>query len=233
MADAMHLKQHVDRLLVGSISPLGARSVPSGIRKFPTSSAELGPTGFTGDEQGDTKRHGGMEKAVHQYCLDHYARWRAELGELGVLDQPGAFGENLSVSGVSEDDVCVGDIWSLGDAVVQVSQARQPCWKLNARFGVPDMARRVQGSGRTGWYYRVLEPGQVTEGAQLHLLHRPNPLWPVSRLVTVLYTKTCDWQALLAMSALEGLSDSWRQIATRRLETGQIEDWSNRLGEQT
>lgn len=228
----MCLKQHVNRLLIGGVAPLGPRAVPSGIRKTPVASAELGLTGFTGDKQGDPKRHGGIEKAVHQYCLDHYAHWREELGDLDVLGQPGAFGENLAVAGMDEDDVCAGDHWALGDAVVQVSQARQPCWKLNTRFRVPDMARRLQRSGRTGWYYRVLDPGRVREGDQLRLLHRPNPLWPVSRLVKVLYTKTQDWQALEAMSVLEGLSNSWQRLAARRLETGQIEDWSNRLGEQ-
>ncbi|WP_176475803.1 MOSC domain-containing protein [Halomonas salipaludis] len=228
----MRLKQSVNRLLIGGVAPLGPRAVPSGIRKSPVASAELGLTGFIGDKQGDPKRHGGIEKAVHQYCLDHYAFWRKELGDLDVLGQPGAFGENLSVAGMNEDDICVGDQWALGDTVIQVSQARQPCWKLNTRFGVPDMARRLQHSGKTGWYYRVLEPGLVRENDQLHLLHRPNPLWPISRLITVLYTKTRDRRALEAMSVLEGLSDGWQRLAARRLETGQTEDWSSRLGER-
>lgn len=228
----MCLNPHVNKLLTGGIAPLGPRAVPSGIHKFPVASAELELTGFIGDKQGDLKRHGGIEKAVHQYCLDHYVHWREALGNLDALSQPGAFGENLAVAGMDEDGVCIGDHWALGDAVVQVSQARQPCWKLNARFGVPDMARRLQQSGRTGWYYRVLEPGRVSEGDHLRLLHRPNPLWPVSRLIKVFYTKTRDWQALEEISVLEGLSNSWQRLAARRLETGQVEDWSNRLGER-
>lgn len=228
----MRLKSRIDRLLLGGITPLGINAVPSGIRKYPVSHAYLGVTGFTGDKQGDTKRHGGTEKAVHQYCFDHYARWREELGELAVLHQAGAFGENLAVTGMDEDDVCVGDQWTLGDALIQVSQARQPCWRLNARFEVKDMARRLQRSGRTGWYYRVLDGGQVQEGDELKLIRRPNPDWPVSRLVTVLYTRTHDWDALASMSQLEALSDSWRSLAARRLESGRIEDWSDRLGEQ-
>lgn len=233
MADAMHLERTIDRLLTGRVAPLGPNAVPSGIRKSPIAGAELGPTGFTSDEQGDLKRHGGVEKAVHQYCLDHYPLWRQDLGDLDIFDQPGAFGENLAVSGLSEDDVCVGDCWALGDAIVQVSQARQPCWRLNLRFEVRDMARRVQQTGRTGWYYRVLESGQVTEGAPLKLLHRPNPRWPVSRLVTVLYTQKQDWQSLEQMASLAELSQSWRDLAARRLDTGQIEDWRKRLGEES
>lgn len=232
MIDTTCLKKRVNQLLIGGLSPLGPKAELSGIRKFPTASAELGFTGFDGDEQGDKKRHGGVEKAVHHYCLDHYALWCRELGALDVLARPGAFGENLAVEGLNEDEVCIGDSWALGEAMVQVSQARQPCWKLNSRFGVPDMARRLQSSGRTGWYYRVLEPGRVMEGDALNLLHRPNPLWPVSRLITVLYTRKQDWRSLEAMASLKELSESWKRLAARRLETGKVEDWNKRLGEQ-
>lgn len=231
--DTIYLKKRVNRLLIGGLSPLGPKSELSGIQKSPVASAELGFTGFGGDEQGDNKRHGGVEKAVHHYCLDHYVLWRHELGELDPLAQPGAFGENLAVEGLNEDGVCIGDVWALGEAVVQVSQARQPCWKLNSRFGVPDMARRLQSSGRTGWYYRVLEPSRVIEGDALHLLHRPNPLWPVSRLLAVLYTGEQDWRSLEDMAMLKELSESWKRLAARRLETGKVEDWSKRLGEQS
>lgn len=226
------LKKRVNRLLIGRLSPLGPKAALSGIRKHPVARAELGFSGFEGDEQGDTKRHGGVEKAVHHYCLDHYALWVSELGALDVLAQPGAFGENLAVEGLSEDHVCIGDLWALGEAVVQVSQARQPCWKLNSRFGLADMARRLQSSGRTGWYYRVLEPGPVMEGDALNLLNRPNSLWPVSRLINVLYTRKQDWRSLEEMASLKELSESWKRLAARRLETGKVEDWSKRLGEQ-
>ena len=137
-------------LLTGKVKPLGKRGAPSGIAKTPVKDPiMLGPTGFEGDAQGDTKHHGGPEKAVHHYPFDHYAAWTSEIGPHARLAEPGAFGENLSTLGLTEDVVAIGDIFSLGSAVLQVSQGRQPCWKLNERFEIPDMARRVQeGSAR-------------------------------------------------------------------------------------
>src|SRR5690606_21570785 len=112
-----------------------------------TDVVRIGPLGLEGDEQGDPRVHGGVDKAVHHYPFEHYAAWRAELGDLPVLAAPGAFGENLCSTGLDEDSVCLADRYALGDAVLEVSQGRQPCWKLNDRFGVRDMARRVQDSG--------------------------------------------------------------------------------------
>src|SRR5690606_15630671 len=152
----------------------------SAIAKTPRSGpVRIGELGLDGDEQGDRRVHGGVDKAVHHYPFEHYARWRAELGPLPVLAAPGAFGENLSSAGLDESNVCLGDRYALGSVVLEVSQGRQPCWKLNDRFGVRDMARRVQDTGRTGWYYRVLQPGVARAGDTLQLLERPCPDWPL------------------------------------------------------
>src|SRR5690606_16433169 len=116
----------------------------SAIDKRPLEGAvRIDELGVAGDEQGDTRVHGGVDKAVHHYPFEHYATWRAELGELPALASPGAFGENISTRGLDEATVCLGDRFALGTAVLEVSQGRQPCWKLNDRFGVKDMARRV------------------------------------------------------------------------------------------
>ena len=136
----------------------------------------VGAESLAGDEQGDRRVHGGPDKAVHQYAQEHCAAWRAELGALAVLDAPGAFGENLASTGMTERSVCLGDQVQVGSVLLEVSQGRQPCWKLNDRFGgLPGMARRVQGSGRTGWYYRVLQPGHLQAGDALVLVARPFP----------------------------------------------------------
>lgn len=188
----------------------------------------LGPEGFTGDEQADRRHHGGPEKAVHHYDAGHYPIWRAELGALPAL-QPGGFGENLSTTGLSETDVAVGDVFRLGAALIEVSQARQPCWKLNLRFGRKDMARLVQQTGRSGWYYRVLEPGEVAPGDALALVERRAPDWTLSRLHRVLYIDRLDRAALAGMAALAPLSPGWRQLAARRLDSNRVEDWQRRL----
>jgi len=125
--------------------------------------------------------------------------------------------------------VCVGDRFRLGSALVEVSQARQPCWKLNYRFGFAGMSRAVQGSGRTGWYYRVLEDGEVAAGSRLVLLDRPFPQWTLQRLLRVLYVDRLDYAALEAMAQLAPLAESWRKLARQRVANREVEDMERRL----
>lgn len=220
----------IDQLLTGATRPLGPRAVPSGIDKRAViGRVWLGREGFMGDEQGDRRHHGGPEKAVHHYAFEHYAHWRAAIGERDVFAQSGAFGENLSTVGIVEAQVAVGDTFRLGDALIQVSQGRQPCWKMNLRFGLSDMALRVQTTGRTGWYYRVLEEGFVEVGNDLLLVDRLSPEWTIERLWRALYVDTLNVGELTAMADLGHLPESWRRHATRRLATAQVEDWSSRL----
>jgi len=221
----------VDHVLVGQPVPFGPNGEPSAIDKRPVPGpVPVTATGLGGDGQGDRRHHGGAEKAVHQYPRDHYAAWAAKDPTLAPrLQAPGAFGENVSAQGLTEDGVCIGDVFRLGSAVVQVSQARQPCWRLNVRFATRRMARAVQATGRTGWYYRVLEPGELSPGDALALLERPRPEWPLSRLLDVLYRDRLNREALAAMAALPELAESWRSLAARRLERGEVEDWQRRL----
>lgn len=217
-------------LLVGGVQPLGDKAVPSGIDKHPVAKpVRIGREGIEGDAQGDRRHHGGPEKAVHHYAFEHYAAWREMIGPHPLLLQPGAFGENLSTLGMTEANVALGDIFRLGGATLAVSQGRQPCFRLNLRFGRPDMARSVQESGRTGWYYRVIEEGIAAPGDSLVLLERPLPDWTLSRLLHTLYADTLDHDELAAMAALEALPENWRRLAARRLENGRVEDWSRRL----
>nr|WP_188726165.1 MOSC domain-containing protein [Luteimonas terricola] len=219
----------VEALLTGVVVPYTRPGSRSGIAKTPRSGpVRIGELGLEGDEQGDTRVHGGVDKAVHHYPFDHYAAWRAELGELPVLAAPGAFGENISTRGLDEGTVCLGDRYALGAAVLEVSQGRQPCWKLNDRFGVPDMARRVQHTGRSGWYYRVLQPGTAQAGDALVLLERPWPAWPLRRLMRLLADRVLD-PALLGEALALPLVPSWRTLLTRRLDSSRIEDWTRRI----
>jgi MOSC domain-containing protein YiiM len=216
--------------LSGPVAALGPAGHRSAIAKTPVPGPwRIGPLGLEGDAQADRAHHGGPEKALHHYPLDHYAAWRAELGDLALLDAPGAFGENLSTQGWTEENVCVGDVLRFGAALLQVSQGRQPCFKLGLRFARRDMAKLVQESGRTGWYYRVLEPGLAQEGDRLDIIERPHPDWPLARLTRLLYRDRDDREGLAAMAALPALAENWRALAARRLETGQVENWSARL----
>ncbi len=204
----------------GGLSAIAKQATPEPVR--------VGPLGLEGDEQGDRRVHGGPEKAVHHYAREHYGAWRGELGPLPALEAPGAFGENLSTTGVTEATVCWGDRVRAGTALLEVSQSRQPCWKLNARFRVADMAARVQQTGRTGWYYRVLEPGTVQAGDRLTLIERPHPEWPLARVIGVLYERTLEPGLLRELARLR-LPDSWQALVHRRLEQHAVEDWSRRI----
>jgi MOSC domain-containing protein YiiM len=220
----------IEALLTGPVRPLGTRQVASGIDKHPSDRPlRLSRAGFAGDEQGDTRHHGGPDKAVHHYPRDHYAAWRGEIGAHPLLDRPGAFGENIAASGLTEADVAVGDRFRLGTALVEVSQGRQPCFRLNLRFELRDMARRMQDSGRTGWYYRVIEEGEVAPGDTLRLLDRAASEWTIDRLRRILYVDVMDRDNLTAIAAMRLLPERWRETAARRLATGRVEDWRNRL----
>lgn len=203
---------------VGRIEALGPEAIPSGIGKRPVHGrVAVTQLGLAGDAQADRQHHGGPDKALHHYPAQHYAAWQAELPERAALFEPGGFGENLATLDLDEGNVCLGDVFRLGSAVVQVSQGRQPCAKLNLRFGVPDMLRRVQASGRTGWYYRVLEAGETGPGDSLTLIERPCPAWPLARLWQVLFAADPDRAALASLADLAVLSANWRARTARRL----------------
>lgn len=236
MSAVNHRVFTVDTVLTGKIAPLGdeASNKTSAIAKSPVDGRVwLGETGLEGDQQAELKVHGGPEKALHHYPFDHYATWRHEwqgsTSRLATLDQAGAFGENISTSGLTEADVCVGDVYRIGGAIVQVSQPRQPCWKLNLRFARADMSRAVQNTRRTGWYYRVLEAGEIGAGDTIERLARPHAQWSIERLLRALYVDRDDRQALEGMAQLDTLSPSWRKTATKRLESGEVESWTKRL----
>lgn len=221
----------VRELRVASAVPFGPAPHRSGIDKQPVANARVLTTdGLVGDEQGDTKHHGGREKALHHYALEHYATWRAEYPDIAWrLATPGAFGENIVTLGLDETTVCVGDVFDWGTAQIQVSQARQPCWRLNVRFDQPKMARWVQQSGRTGWYYRVLRSGTVSADDPLVLAERSAPDWSLARLLYYLYVDTLNRDALESIADLSLLTDGWRELATKRLQRASVEDWQSRV----
>ena len=217
-------------LRIGRIAPLGNEGVLSGINKAAIQGeVMLTKTGFIGDDQADKKHHGGVEKAIHHYDYGHYAFWKTELENCAVFDAPGAFGENLSTVGMTEKDIAIGDVFRLGSAIIEVSQGRQPCFKLNLRFSTPDMALRVQNSGRTGWYYRVLQEGHVKLSDELKRIERKCEEWTIYRLWRALYVTRNDREELSKIANLDLLAPSWRKLAEKRLASHSIEDWSKRL----
>ena len=184
-------------------------------------------TNLVGDGQADLANHGGPEKAVNVYPIEHYPYWEQTVGFTHL--QPGAFGENFTTEGLLEAEVCIGDVFEVGQALVQISQPRQPCWKLARRWDMKDLALRVQETGRTGWYFRVLREGHVQAGNKLLLVERPCPKWTVSAANQVMHHELTDQQAIRELADCDYLAERWRTKLERRVMTGVIEDWSARL----
>jgi MOSC domain-containing protein YiiM len=205
------------RIFLGGIRPLPPENQPTGMLKAERfEPAWLGLEGLAGDAQADRRVHGGPEKALHQYAVASYARLAAAFPEARAALVPGSIGENLSVPGWDESAVCIGDSFRLGDARIQVSQPRSPCWKIDRRYDAEGMAKLIDDTGLTGWYYRVLEEGEVAPGCVFELLDRPNPQYPVARVWELWKTHRPDPDELVRLAAAPGLSPNWvKKIADR------------------
>jgi MOSC domain-containing protein YiiM len=185
------------------------KKIWTGMCKIPASgSIRLGMLGFEGDGVGDTKHHGGPDKAVCVYSIDHYPFWQRVIG----CSLPRApFGENLSVSNLHEDDVCVGDIFEAGTALLQVSQPRQPCKTLLARCARDDMIKLMVETGYTGFYFRVLEEGIVQKGNTLVREKRDPHGITISFANRIYHHDRRNVEAIEKVLAVASLSESWRR----------------------
>lgn len=206
------MRATIGPVMVGRARPFRADE-HSAIAKHPAGAPVMaGPLGLAGDEQADLTVHGGIDKAIHHYPHDHYPAWAAELDGHALLAAPGAFGENITTDGLTENLMCIGDRLRLGHALIEISQGRQPCWKIDHRFQRRGVTARVIESGRCGWYYRVLEPGSVAEGDTVALVERPHPQWTVARTFRLLIAggHKAEPEALPELAVLPALAESWR-----------------------
>jgi MOSC domain-containing protein YiiM len=182
----------------GGRTAFGKRAVIGAVR--------VGGVNLDGDAQADRRYHGGTDMAVLAYSADHYRLWRSELAwsDLSL----GAFGENLSVSGATEETVCIGDVWLTGSAVLQVASPRKPCRKISAYWGRSDLLQRVHESGRIGWYLRVIAEGSLEAGGRISLLERPHPEWPIRRAFSAALARNRG--KARALSEVAALSNRWK-----------------------
>ena len=193
----------------------------SGFIKQPvTGSVELTWTGLKGDGQADLKNHGGPDKAILSYSADHFSDWASSLQRSDVVG--GMFGENLTITGLTEEEVCIGDIFAIGSVQVQISQPRQPCWKLARHWKEPQLPKLVVRNGRCGWYCRVLKVGSISTGQTFELITRPHPDWTVRRAHHTMYGNHPNESANLdidrsELAAIETLSESWQIELQKRL----------------
>jgi MOSC domain-containing protein YiiM len=183
------------------LSAIGKRPVTATVLR-------LGPTNLEGDRQADPRYHGGPDKAVYAYASEHHAAWASELGRpVG----PAFFGENLTTAGCLEAEVAIGDVWSWGDALLQVVQPRWPCFKLTMRSGVPGMAKRFRRSARTGWYLRVLRPGEVPVAGPITVAERdPSGVTVLDAHRAAL--PGADDEQVGRVLAVPALASEWRRV---------------------
>ena len=196
----------------GRIAPLGPERVPSGIVKHARDGlVTVGPLGLEGDQQADLSVHGGPEKAVYGYAASHYPGWARQFPDLNFTG--GAMGENLTVAQMTEADICVGDVHAIGTALLQICQPRQPCFKFALLHANNRLPKAMVKSGHSGWYYRVLQSGAIKPGDAVDLHDRPNPDFPFTRLVDIVYHGQATAAELARMADMQGLAEQWREIA--------------------
>ncbi|MCV0382029.1 MAG: MOSC domain-containing protein [Erythrobacter sp.] len=179
----------------------------------------LGRLGLEGDAVADHKHHGGAEMAVHHYARDHNAMWRAWLGDHPLLDAPAPFGENLATEGWTEANVHIGDRFRIGTALLEVSQPRKPCWKIEHRFERKGMVARILETRACGWYYRVLEEGTAQAGDRVERIGSGHGDWSVARVFGALYgpAGSSTPADLETLATVDRLSPECREKARKRL----------------
>ncbi len=185
------------------------KTVTTGIFKEPVSERVMVRSlNLDGDRQADLTVHGGLDKAVYVYPFEHYDYWQSELPDTELT--PGIFGENFTITGLREEEVNIGDCFGIGNVTLMVTQPRLPCYKLGIRFGRPDMVKQFLASRRTGFYFRVLQQGEVGAGDTLEMVSRDDNNITVAD-ITQLYVREEDNPDLRQRAAqFEALPKSWR-----------------------
>ena len=204
-------------------------SRPSAIAKVQVDGElTLTEKGLVGDQQAEKKIHGGPDRALCHYPREHYAYWASECPDQAGLFVAPAFGENLSTEGLTEKNVFIGDIFRWGDALIQVTQPRSPCFKLNFHFGITDIATQMQNAGKTGWLYRVIVAGKVSADAPLTLVSRLSDV-SVHDACAIAWHMPFDDDQYHRLLSAAGLSISWTRTMQKRRLSHKIEDNARRL----
>ncbi len=215
------MEAEVSAFCIGLPQPFNGAEL-SAIAKRPVSGpVAIRSFGIEGDMVADTRVHGGPDMAVHQYPLDHYEWWRTQIGHHPLLGTASAFGENIVARGIVETDVAIGDRFRIGSAVLEVSQPRQPCWKIEHRFQQKAMVKAIIQSNRSGWYFRVIEEGEAKAGDRLKRIERGHDDWTVARVFAKLLdpAEKATSHELEAIANLDRLAPRVRDMAAKALDS--------------
>lgn len=195
----------------------GGKTIQTGIFKEPVSgTVMLRQKNIDGDGQGDLRVHGGTYKAIYGYPYEHYAHWQQALQRDDLTY--GQFGENLTVEGLSEEAVHIGDVFQIGSTVkLQITQPRVPCFKLAYKMGLPEFAKQFLESRRVGFYFRVLEEGEITAGDVIARIEVASEPMSVTEIVNLRYFDTDNHEKIARARKLPALSPSWKRDFTKIL----------------
>ncbi|KAF2624483.1 3-chlorobenzoate-3,4-dioxygenase reductase subunit [Macroventuria anomochaeta] len=208
---------------------LGNGRIETAIFKAPISGpVAINEDGIVGDEHA-YEPHRSRDRALLHYCTSHYDDWAKEIPASEAHFKPGAFGENIFNTEVNEKNLCIGDRLAIGEIIVEVTMPRAPCYKLNHRFEVKDMAKRSQTLFRTGWLYRIIKPGHVAAGDMVCLLERPHPDWTVARVMYYLFIETDNNEMMEEVVEIPQLGEEIKAMFQARLAKGVTEDQNGRM----
>lgn len=208
----------VTTLCAGQAQPIASGKI-SAIAKRPVDGpVRITRLGLEGDTQADRRHHGGPDMAVHCYPLDHHVFWREQIGGHPLLEEPGCFGTNLALAGLTEGHVGVGARFRLGSALLEACQPRQPCSTIEQHFGRRGMVKAVVETGRCGWFFRVLEEGVAQAGDTLCPVEKSEPDWSMLRVFHAVYGtgKPSDAE-LRECAALPAIADHIRDRVRHKL----------------
>lgn len=210
------MKHIIEAVCTGTARPFHGAELSAFAKRPREGRVQIHAEGLAPDEQADRTVHGGPEQALHLYPLDHHAFWRGEIGDHPALDEPGGFGSNLGVHGLTEDMVHIGDRFRCGSALIEVSRPRAPCWKIEHRFGHKGMVAAVIRTGRCGWYFRVIETGEVAAGDSLERVALGATEWSVARVFRALTGGKATPEELSQLADLPALSPYLRAKAAAK-----------------
>ena len=211
--------------------PHGRETVSTGIFKEPVASrVVLRTTNLDGDGQADLENHGGIDRAAYAYSIENYYHWRRKIGRTDFAF--GQFGENFTVEGMVEDDIHIGDVFRVGDALVEVSQPRPPCFKLGIKMGMAEFPKLFLASGRVGFYLRVLEEGEVGTGDLFELTKSDPERMTVREMSRLLFFEPENLEGAKRALRVRALSPGWRGSFRERLVKAGASDKQDEVAEK-
>lgn len=196
----------------------------SAIKKEVVKKAYLLESGFKGDSVADKVHHGGVNKAVFILPMKTFKKINANFGNIFKIDDPAFFGENLILDNVDESSICIGDILNIGKAQIQITQPRQPCWKLSASTGIESMTKFIFENGLTGFYAKVLKEGDIQQNNEVFLESRENPNLTIEKLNKIILNPLTDEELTIKALSCEDLGHQFKNSLEKRYKLGEKDD---------